>query len=294
MVASIKIITFGAVYIQNRCKDKQDILTMQENKQEKSQIKRNISLYLSKKGVTPYEFYKKSGVTRGVLAQDNGISEENLTRFLAYAPDVSPVWLLTGEGPMLKNETRSSREISPSEPSPQGKYTDNNLNSQENPPEKSTPNEDAENGRGAIATHPTSSLGGLRPIPLVTAGVAAGFGSADFNIAEADISDFYVIPKFRHIHVDFIVEVHGTSMQPHYHPGDAIACSILRDSRFIQWNKCHVIATREQGLLVKRLMPAGDDDHIRAVSDNPDFPPFDIPRDEITGLALVIGGVFLE
>ena len=77
---------------------------MQENKQEKSLIKQNILLYLEKKGVTSYEFYKKSGVTRGVLQQNNGISEDNMTRFLAYAPDVNPAWLLTGEGPMINED----------------------------------------------------------------------------------------------------------------------------------------------------------------------------------------------
>jgi hypothetical protein len=75
---------------------------MQEIKQEKTQIKQKILLYLRNKGVSPYEFYKITGVTRGILTQPNGISEENLARFLAYAPDVSPSWLLTGEGEMLK------------------------------------------------------------------------------------------------------------------------------------------------------------------------------------------------
>ena len=80
---------------------------MQEIKQEKSQIKRNISLYLHKKGVSDYEFYKKSGITRGILSQSNGISEDNISRFLAYAPDVNVVWLLTGEGEMLRTEHTS-------------------------------------------------------------------------------------------------------------------------------------------------------------------------------------------
>ena len=74
---------------------------MQENKQEKSPIKQKILLYLNKKGVTAYDFYKKSGVTRGVLGQNNGISEENLARFLAYAYDINITWLMTGEGDML-------------------------------------------------------------------------------------------------------------------------------------------------------------------------------------------------
>ena len=74
---------------------------MQENKQEKSPIKQKILLYLDKKGITPYDFYKKSGVTRGVLGQNNGISEDNLSRFLAYASDVNVLWLMTGKGDML-------------------------------------------------------------------------------------------------------------------------------------------------------------------------------------------------
>ena len=76
---------------------------MQENKQEKSAIKQNILLYLSNKGVTSYEFYKISGVTRGILQQSNGISEDNIAKFLAYAPDVNIEWLLTGKGDMLKH-----------------------------------------------------------------------------------------------------------------------------------------------------------------------------------------------
>ena len=79
---------------------------MQENKQEKSPIKQKILLYLTKKGVSEYEFYKKSGITRGILAQNNGISEDNLARFLAYAPEVNEQWLLTGNGEMLKDDKR--------------------------------------------------------------------------------------------------------------------------------------------------------------------------------------------
>ena len=86
---------------------------MQENRQEKSHIKQKILLYLTQKGVSAYEFYKNSGVTRGVLSQNNGITEDNISRFLAYAPDVNAEWLLRGKGDMLKQDPN---EISPSEP----------------------------------------------------------------------------------------------------------------------------------------------------------------------------------
>ena len=81
---------------------------MQEKRQGKSPIKQNILLYLAQKGVSPYEFYKESGVTRGILQQNNGISEDNIARFLAYASDVSVEWLITGRGEMLSTMQEKS------------------------------------------------------------------------------------------------------------------------------------------------------------------------------------------
>lgn len=77
---------------------------MQEKQRDKSLIKQNILKYLEFKDISDYKFYKDTGVARGVLSQKNGLSEENLTRFLAYATDVNTNWLLTGEGPILKND----------------------------------------------------------------------------------------------------------------------------------------------------------------------------------------------
>lgn len=88
---------------------------MQEKRQEKSPIKQNILLYLAQKGVSLYEFYKESGVTRGILQQNNGISEDNIARFLAYASDVSVEWLITGRGEMLSTMQEKKQEKSDSE-----------------------------------------------------------------------------------------------------------------------------------------------------------------------------------
>lgn len=77
---------------------------MQENTQEKSPIKQRMLLFLAEKGMTQYEFYKNTGVTRGVLTQNNGISEDNIARFLAYFKDVSIDWLIAGIGTMFKKD----------------------------------------------------------------------------------------------------------------------------------------------------------------------------------------------
>ena len=129
-------------------------------------------------------------------------------------------------------------------------------------------------------------------IPLIGLDVAAGFGTADFAITERDIQAMYVVPDFENI--DFMIRVKGSSMYPKYSSGDIIACRKLNDSKFLQWNKCYVIATIEQGLLVKRIRQCEKIDFLLAVSDNKEYQPFEIPKSEITGIALVIGVIRLE
>lgn len=133
-----------------------------------------------------------------------------------------------------------------------------------------------------------SSIG----VPLVSMEAAAGFGTADFTIKDEDIQNRYLVPDFNGI--DFMIRVKGSSMYPKYSSGDVIACRVLRDSKFIQWNKCYVVATREQGLLVKRLKKGTVENSLLAISDNKEYEPFEIPTAEITGIALVIGVIRLE
>lgn len=131
-------------------------------------------------------------------------------------------------------------------------------------------------------------------VPLVNIKAIGGFGNADFRIEENDIKDHYVIPKFAHKKIDFMIEVEGSSMSPLYNSGDIVACRIIHDRHFIQWNKVHVIASRSQGILIKRIKPANQTGYITMVSDNVDFDPFHIPDQDIEGIALVIGTIRLD
>lgn len=231
---------------------------MQENKQEKSLIKQNILLYLEKKGVTPYEFYKISGVTRGVLAQNNGISEDNISRFLAYAPDVNPTWLLTGRGEMLLDKQdffniQEKEEIN----LPIAHLT-------ENPKEG---------------------------IPLIPIEAMAGALTCEQTVLEYEC-ERYVIPMFKG--ADFLIPVKGSSMYPKYSSGDIVACQrVAMSSLFFQWNKVYVIDT-DQGALIKRIKPGSDKKHVLIVSDNEKYDPFELPITAIHAVALVIGVIRLE
>lgn len=69
---------------------------------EKSLIKKNILQFLDYKGIKKATFYKETGITHGVIDQNNGMSEENLRRFLTKYPEVSTQWLIFGIGEMIK------------------------------------------------------------------------------------------------------------------------------------------------------------------------------------------------
>lgn len=229
---------------------------MKEKQQVKSLIKQNILLYLAYKGVTPYEFYKISGVTRGILQQNNGISEDNIARFLAYAPDINTEWLLTGNGNMTKVQ------------------------------EKTTP----QSYEALPIAHQTSE-NNQEGIPLIPLSAMAGAFTEETAVMEFEC-ERYVIPAFKG--ADFLIQVKGDSMQPTYYSGDLVACQrVPLNDIFFQWNKAYVLDTK-QGPLIKRIMPGSDENHIRIVSDNTNYPPFELSKDQFNGVALVRGIVRLE
>jgi phage repressor protein C with HTH and peptisase S24 domain len=137
----------------------------------------------------------------------------------------------------------------------------------------------------AEETHPNE-------IYLYDVSAAAGYGSFDEIISKEKIVGKFIIPTFQDI--SWMIYVRGSSMYPKYSSGDVIACRVLFESKFIQWGKVYVVATQEQGLLVKRLKQSNNENFITAVSDNKMYDPFEIPKDEILGIALVVGVIRLE
>lgn len=245
---------------------------MQEIKQKKSPIKQNISLYLAKKGISDYEYYKISGTTRGILAQNNGISEDNIARFLAYAKDVNIEWLLTGRGDMLKTKCTLNETPSPEETIPEDKVTKNKQKKQ-------------------IDSIQKISDGARDGIPLIPIDAMAGALMGEQTVLEYEC-ERYIVPAFQN--ADFLIRTKGDSMQPTYNSGDLVACRrVSMSGLFFQWGRVYVIDTN-QGVLIKRINPGVDTDHVSIVSDNDRYQPFQLPVSDIYAVALVVGTIRLE
>ncbi len=227
--------------------------------------KGNKSAFASAIGVRP-------SVVDNIVGKRQGKPSFDVIEKVSALAEISIEWLVTGDGDMLKEQRTKPASISAMK-------------------KQLTTGSGSETTLEAF-TEATKKTPGA--IPLVSERAVGGFASEHFSIKEHDVLAYYVIPKFRYLGVDFMIEVIGDSMIPKFYPGDIIACSIISHSRYIEWNKCHLIATVDRGLIVKRLMPGSDDDCFKATSDNKDYPPFDIPKDEITGMARIVGVIHLE
>lgn len=89
---------------------------------------------------------------------------------------------------------------------------------------------------------------------------------------------------------DFTIRITGDSMMPNLHPGDEVACLRVNEARFLQWGRVYVLDT-EQGIVIKRIYDNGDS--IRCASYNPEYPDFNVPKEDIRSYNLVVGALRL-
>lgn len=188
-------------------------------------------------------------------------------------------WLLTGEGEMLKTSTSGADEAScPEEKERKTKKSG----------EKQRKSEKNSECSSRIQKLPEGSMVG---IPLIPTSAMAGAFTSDVSIMEYEC-EHYIIPDFKG--ADFLIRVKGDSMQPTYYSGDLVACQkIPMNDIFFQWNKTYVLDTN-QGAIIKRVLPGKDDDHICIVSDNENYPPFELEKSYLHAIALVRGIIRLE
>lgn len=170
---------------------------------------------------------------------------------------ISSIWLLTGEGSMLRNTETACEEEKKIDFVPQIETTQN-------------PHEG---------------------IPLIPISAMAGAFTGEQVVLEYECERF-IVPTFKG--AEFLISVRGSSMYPKYNSGDIVACKkVPKSGLFFQWNKVYVLDT-EQGPLIKRVKPGSDESHVLIVSDNPNYEPFELHLNSIYNVALVLGVIRLE
>ena len=218
-------------------------------------------LYLSDyKGISKEKFFDDLGVTYGNFkgkAKEKSLSSDILAKIVTKYQDINPDWLLTGKEPMIKPKTYHVPDSSNMVAEPLEEY-----------------------GKG---------------IPVLPFDAFAGAG--DDQVQGVDfqtIEERYVIPLFDGIKIDFMLPVRGSSMYPKYNSGDVVACRLVHEVLYLQWNKVYVLDTTSQGVIMKRLAKGSNEDHVICKSDNKDYGDFKVPMKDIRSIALVVGVVRLE
>lgn len=132
-------------------------------------------------------------------------------------------------------------------------------------------------------------------IPLLPFDAFAGIGDSTVSGVQFEgIEELYNVPLFDGIHVDFMISVRGSSMYPKYSSGDVVACRIVNEILFVQWNKVYVIDSESQGIMMKRLKKSDHVERIICKSDNKDYDDFEVPLSDVRKIALVVGVIRLE
>jgi len=219
--------------------------------------------FIESQRISPKFFLEKTGLKKGFIDRshvNSSASDIYLSKILEVFPELSAEWLLTGKGSMLKDG------VSPS-----------------SPPEAT---------KKITKVIAKSSNKGIPMIPL---DAFAGMGDTYTQGTPLDaIEERYEIPLFKGMKVDFMIQVRGSSMYPKYNSGDVVACRIIEELLFIQWNKPYVIDTISQGVILKRLKKSNDENCVICKSDNSSYDDFNLPKSDIRNIALVVGVVRLE
>lgn len=268
-----------------------------------SNIVERIALIVESKGLSVRAFELSIGASNGMIgraiSKKTDISAMWLSKIIETYPDVSSKYLLTGNGNIFN--TKSIENLTQSNSKTNGKDI-----SKERKVHKTLPNDGAliytpnqpttsiaSDFRNTYTTLGSTELAlpSQQGIPLIPFDAAAGYMSGDgVQVMEYEC-EHYIVPTFKG--AEFLIRITGMSMYPKYASGDIVACARLPLDTFFQWNKVYVVDS-QQGILIKRIKQGRDDAHISLVSENKEFEPFELHRNELNSIALVIGLIRLE
>ena len=121
-------------------------------------------------------------------------------------------------------------------------------------------------------------------IPLLPISAQAG-RLTDFSSAVEEWDCEKIISPVKY--ADLAISIAGESMAPEYTSGTKVLVRKINDKAFIDWGKTYVLDTCN-GTVIKNIYPSENPNNVKCVSVNPNYPTFDISKDDIYGWYLVL------
>lgn len=201
-------------------------------------------------------FARELGTSEGSVRNyiSTGSIKSDILAKIVTKYDINPIWLLLGEGEMLRSPSQQPHQEAKTEINP--------------------------------------SLSPQQGIPLIPIEAWAGsLNGENYSIME-DECERYIVPSFKD--ADFLITVRGDSMTPRYYSGDIVACrKVFLSDLWFQWGKVYIIDTN-QGSLLKKVRRGSSEETITLVSENPEYEPFELRKDQIYNIAIVQGVIRAE
>lgn len=198
--------------------------------------------YMTTKDLNDNQVTVSCGLSVGLLGKarrgDSDLGKKTIDKILSFYQDLNRVWLLTGEGEMLKESTDVA----------------------------------APHNRIRYWVDVDATAGGV-------------------TLFDDLVTNKYIdldIPEFRDC--TDAVNLYGDSMLPLYKSGQIIILKEWMES-FIDYGNVYLVITKKGNRMVKYLRKGSDAQHVLCVSENKDFDPFEIEKEDILRLYLVKGGI---
>lgn len=213
-------------------------------------MKSRILEFISYLGITNKEFERKCGMSNGYInSMRKGLGASMIEKVLIVYPELNRVWLMTGEGTMLRTDaTAGSVEEA------EAKHTDKDI----------------------------------VMVPVLNLDARGGFADNTVVDTPEYITELIPFRTGVAQHGDFVIPMYGDSMYPRYPSGSRLLVRKIECWReYLEFGACYVIELTDSRKIVKIVKRGADKEHFLLVSVNPDFEAQEIPLNIINNVFLV-------
>ncbi|TYZ12724.1 LexA family transcriptional regulator [Hymenobacter lutimineralis] len=240
--------------------------------EKKSEIVQRVQQVLTHYGLNASSATQKLGYSTTSklynILKGSEPSYPTLVDFLRQWPDLSPEWLMLGQGPMLRGENGGAAAVTLQPP-------------------KARDGQPAVNSGSVLVV--TVGMDGEDNVELVPVNVQAGYTVQHNEAVFVSELPKYRLPRFERGKFRAF-EVAGDSMEPTLNHNDIVVCSYVDNWRLLVPDDIYVIVTTESVMLKRiRARINSRTDEVILYSDNPHRRPYPVDASDITELWRVRG-----